>query len=45
MIFSDSLYSDLPISSTEHMVLVHVEEVFDITLHIEQGMDISLSLE
>ncbi len=42
MIFSDS---GMIISSTEHMFLVHVEKVFDITLHIEQNVDISLSLE
>lgn len=45
MIFSDFSYSEIPISSTEHMFLVHVGEVFDITLYIEQDVDISLSLE
>jgi hypothetical protein len=45
MIFSSSSYSELPISSTEHMFRTNNGEVFEIILYIEQALDISLSLE
>ena len=45
MIFSDLSYGELPISSTEHMFLTYNGEVIEITLHVEQAINISLSLE
>jgi hypothetical protein len=44
MIFSDSSYGELPISSTEHMFLTSNGEVIEISLNIEQAVNISLVL-
>ena len=45
MIFSDSSYSEIPVSSTDSMVLTANGEVVEITLYLNKLSQISLFME
>lgn len=45
MIFSDSSYSEIPVSSTDGMVLTANGEVVEITLYLNKLSQISLFME